>query len=275
VRTPTVLLTNDDGQAAEGLLLMRTALIAAGARTLTVAPDGNRSSSGRSVTVHAEIELEVADEDPVHTVWSCSGTSVDCVRVGVLSERFPHIDVVVSGANHGVNLGDDISYSGTVQAAAEAALLNTPALAVSQAGPNPELGFRAERPAVFQHLDLVARIALRLAIDPLPEAVFLNINLPAVASTLPARVARLGRRAWTEVAVETSGDGTTFKVNPWASDPSAIFDEGSDFEAVRSGRVTITPISALSGVHDVSDAVDLSTWLDLNMTPREVVTDAR
>src|SRR6202050_1764896 len=139
-----VLLTNDDGIEADGLQAMRRALLEIdGVRLAVIAPDGNRSAMARSITTRRPLwvaEVPFADG----TVgYATDGTPVDCVRLASLGlvEGFT-TDLVVSGINHGANLGDDITYSGTVAAALEGVVLGIPAIAVSQQSKARALDFR-------------------------------------------------------------------------------------------------------------------------------------
>jgi 5'-nucleotidase len=263
----TVLITNDDGYAAEGLRLLRRALMGAGLQTVTIAPDSNRSATGRRITVHGTVSMRrvYAEDDPI---WACDGTPTDCVRLGILSDAFPTFDLVVSGANHGSNLGDDVHYSGTVSAAAEAAALGLPAIAVSQCGPDLKLGFLDEDPHAFHHLDFVAALARRLVTRILLPEVCLNVNLPADRATGAPRWTTLGRRAWCDARVTTTrvADGT-LAFTPWASDAPAQFEPGTDFEALRHGKVSVTPLLVRAGLRDVGQSVLPPDWTWPSVSP--------
>src|SRR5881398_2373076 len=139
-----VLLTNDDGIEAEGLQTLRRALREVpGIELAVIAPDGNRSATARSITTRGPLWLEEIDFGDGTYGYATDGTPVDCVRFAKLGliEGF-EADVVVSGINHGSNLGDDITYSGTVAAALEAIVLGLPGIAVSQQSSSLELDFR-------------------------------------------------------------------------------------------------------------------------------------
>jgi len=129
-----VLLTNDDGIEAEGLQTMRRALAALpGVRLAVIAPDGNRSAMARSITTRRPLWVTEVPFGDGSVGYATDGTPVDCVRLANLGliEGF-EAEIVVSGINHGSNLGDDITYSGTVAAALEGIVLGLPAIAVSQ-----------------------------------------------------------------------------------------------------------------------------------------------
>ena len=165
---PYLLISNDDGVTAGGINFLIEALRPV-ADLLVVAPDSPRSGQGCAITpTHPLIVRDVRCE-PGLRVYACNGTPVDCVRLA-LGNLFPKPDIVLSGINHGGNLGTDTLYSGTVAAAHEAALLGHQAIAVSCMG---------HRPA---HLDTAAFVARRAAeyllAHPLPFGVVLNINVP-------------------------------------------------------------------------------------------------
>src|ERR671934_471609 len=139
-----VLLTNDDGIEAEGLQALRRALRELpGIELAVIAPDGNRSATARSITTRRPLWVEEVDFGDGTVGYATDGTPVDCVRFAKLGliEGF-EADVVVSGINHGSNLGDDITYSGTVAAALEGVVLGLPAVAVSQQSRAREMDYR-------------------------------------------------------------------------------------------------------------------------------------
>src|SRR2546430_4506668 len=142
--TMRVLLTNDDGIEAAGLQALRRALIAIpGIELAVIAPDGNRSAMARSITTRRPLWVQEVDVSDGTVGYATDGTPVDCVRLARLGliEGF-EAEMVVSGINHGSNLGDDITYSGTVAAALEAIVLGLPGIAVSQQSSALELDFR-------------------------------------------------------------------------------------------------------------------------------------
>src|SRR6476646_8547575 len=139
-----VLLTNDDGIQAAGLQTLRRALLPLpGIELAVIAPDGNRSAMARSITTRRPLWVEEVEFGDGTVGYATDGTPVDCVRLARLGlvEGF-EADVIVSGINHGSNLGDDITYSGTVAAALEGIILGLPAIAVSQQSAAREMDFR-------------------------------------------------------------------------------------------------------------------------------------
>ena len=142
-----VLLANDDGITATGLNVMRQALLeVSGVELAVIAPDSNRSATARSITIRHPLWVEEVEFGDGTTGFATDGTPVDCVRFAALGliEFVP--ELIVSGINHGANLGDDITYSGTVAAALEGVVLGVPAIAVSQQADHGEMDFRAGQP---------------------------------------------------------------------------------------------------------------------------------
>jgi 5'-nucleotidase len=193
-----VLLTNDDGIEADGLQGLRRALLQVpGLELAVVAPDGNRSAMARSITTRRPLWVEEVNFGDGTVGYATDGTPVDCVRLARLGliEGFQP-ELVVSGINHGSNLGDDITYSGTVAAALEAIVLGLPGVAVSQQSSALELDFRQ---GLAYDFTVAARFTARLVSDlqslPLPRGTLLNINVPGCPPT-GVEVARLGKRVY-------------------------------------------------------------------------------
>src|SRR5712692_5306699 len=193
-----VLLTNDDGIAAEGLHAMRRALLEVPDVELAViAPDSNRSAAARSITTRRPIWVEEVDFGDGTVGYATDGTPVDCVRfarLGLVDEF--EADLVVSGINHGANLGDDITYSGTVAAALEGVVLGLPAIAVSQQSGARALDYRFDGGFDFDvAATFVARLVERIEQVPLPARTLLNVNVPA-APPGGVEVTSLGKRIY-------------------------------------------------------------------------------
>jgi 5'-nucleotidase len=262
-----VLLTNDDGIQAEGLQTLRRALAALDDVTVAViAPDANMSATARSITTRRPLWVtEVPFEDGTHG-FSCDGTPVDCVRLASLGlvDDF-EADLVVAGINHGSNLGDDITYSGTVAAALEGVVLGVPSIAVSQQSQAREMDFRLgdvfdfETAAAF-----TARVIDRIDDVPLPEGTLLNINVPAGEATT-VEVARLGKRIYRDALqqVDSEGDGRRrFRI--YGDAPVYHDEEGTDLAAIAAGRIAVTPLHFdLTAEHGLEElrAYDLARLL--------------
>lgn len=242
-----VLLTNDDGVEAEGLHHLRRALHDAGAEVVVIAPEGNRSGVARSCTPRRAVRF-TAGHDPFGPVYACDGTTVDCVRGGLLTGRARDADVVVAGINHGLNPGDDTLYSGTVGAAVEAALLSRPGVAVSQQPDDGRFLFRDRGPHTFEPgARLAARLLVAVAHRPPPPRAVLNVNLPTgVTDDTSLVVTRLGRRlAGVGRVVADEDDPDALFLYGTLEDPEPAYEdtEGTDFAALAAGRVALTPIS--------------------------------
>jgi 5'-nucleotidase len=239
-----VLITNDDGIQASGLHAIRRALAALpGVEVHVIAPDSNRSATARSITTRSPLWIEEVTFDDGATGFATEGTPVDCVRfseLGLLGER---PELIVSGINHGSNLGDDITYSGTVAAALEGIVLGIPAIAISQQSGRGEMGFRAGREFDFSAAAaLGAEIVARLAAEPLPEGTLLNINCPAEDPT-GVEVTTLGKRLYNdELKLVEEDDGGRRRYQIYGFEPSFEDEEGTDLAAVARGRVAITPV---------------------------------
>ena len=239
-----VLLTNDDGIGASGLQALRRALLAVDDVELAViAPDSNRSATARSITFRRPLwvtDVEFADG----TVgYACDGTPVDCVRLASLGlvEGFEP-DLIVSGINHGSNLGDDITYSGTVAAALEGIVLGIPGIAVSQQSQAREVDFRLGEEFDFEAAAaFTARIVEQLDDLPLPEGTLLNVNVPA-GEVDGVDVARLGKRIYRDDLrlVEESDGRRRFSI--YGDSPVHDDAAGTDLAAVAAGRIAVTPL---------------------------------
>jgi 5'-nucleotidase len=239
-----VLLTNDDGIEAEGLQALRRALLALPDVELAViAPDGNRSATARSITFRRPLWVtEVPFEDGTHG-FACDGTPVDCVRMAALGliDGFKP-DVVVAGINHGSNLGDDITYSGTVAAALEGVMMGLPAVAVSQQSNAGEMDFRLGEAFDFATAAaFAARVVDRLDDVPLPTGTLLNVNVPCGTPT-GVEVTRLGKRVYRdELTLMEEADGRR-RYRIYGDSPVHHDEPGTDLSAVADGHVAVTPL---------------------------------
>jgi 5'-nucleotidase len=265
-----VLLTNDDGIEAEGLRAMHAALVVLpDVRLAVIAPDGNRSAMARSITTRRPLwveEVELPDGSPG---YATDGTPVDCVRLARLGvvDGFD-ADVVVSGINHGANLGDDITYSGTVAAALEGVVLGLPSIAVSQQSGARALDYRFHGGFNFDvAAGFVARLVERLESLPLPPNTLLNVNVPA-GHPDGVEVARLGKRIYRdELKLEREDVGPPARRRYWiyGDDPGFQEEPGTDLAAVAAGRIAVTPmhfdLTYLPGIEALG-GYDLNGLLD-------------
>jgi 5'-nucleotidase len=225
-----ILVTNDDGIFSEGIKALATAL-AEVAEVVVVAPDREQSATGHALTLSRPLRMRKLREN----WYSVDGTPTDCVNLGVLSvlkDQPP--DLVCSGINTGLNLGDDVTYSGTVSATFEGALLGIPSLAFSQ---EIAEGFAFEGAARFARRLVETLLGGGGAIPP---DLLLNVNVPAV----PIRgvsLTRLGRRVYKQSVVEKL-DPRGRKYYWIAGVPRWQSDTGTDHAAVTAGLVSITPL---------------------------------
>lgn len=234
-----ILLTNDDGIHAPGIFAAKQALDALG-EVFVVAPERPRSAAGHAITLHKPLRIAKLTLPDGSMGYSTSGTPTDCVTLGteIVMER--KCDLVVSGINSGANLGWDLTYSGTVAAAIEGAVLRYPSIAVSLAFEEKltaALDFRAA--AAF-----TAKLVLQLLEDSLPPHTFLNVNVPFAPPAEPrgAKVTHQGRREYVDrILVRDDPAGRPYywqagDIRP--NDP----DPGSDVEAVAAGFISVTPV---------------------------------
>jgi 5'-nucleotidase len=239
-----VLLTNDDGIEADGLQALRRALLQVPDVELAViAPDGNRSAMARSITTRRPLWVQEVDFGDGTVGYATDGTPVDCVRFARLGliEGF-EADVIVSGINHGANLGDDITYSGTVAAALEGVVLGLPAIAVSQQSGARELDFRLGRSFDFTvAAEFTARVVAELADVPLTEGTLLNINVPA-GEPDGVEIARLGKRIYRDELKLSEEDGSRRRYWVYGDDPGFHDEPGTDLAAVAAARIAVTPL---------------------------------
>ena len=225
-----ILVSNDDGVHADGIRILSEALRQI-ADVVVVAPDRNHSGASHSLTLENPLRLEsMAHNDFI----AVKGTPTDCVHLAVNALLSPLPDMVVSGINHGANLGDDVIYSGTVAAATEGRHLGLPAMAVSLVG--------SEHFASAAHY--ACRLVQGLMRNPLPADQILNVNVPdlPLAQIKGIRVTRLGCRHPAEaVIVEQDPRGRPIY---WIGPPGATQDAGedTDFAAIEAGFVSITPL---------------------------------
>ncbi|MDH4317611.1 MAG: 5'/3'-nucleotidase SurE [Desulfobulbaceae bacterium] len=228
---PYILVTNDDGVHSPGLIALHQAMMSLG-RAVVVAPERDNSAVSHSLTMDRPLRVRTLKDD-IHTL---DGTPTDCVTIGMNKVLENKPDLLVSGINPGSNLGDDISYSGTVSAAIEATMYGIPSLAISAAG-NGEHDFAAAAM-------VAGHIAKMVLLHGLPDNTLLNVNIPPGPDTDLSRIrfTRQGRRLYKNPIQETFdpwgrkyywiGGGTVH----WSD------EEGSDEHAVRGGYISVTPI---------------------------------
>ena len=224
------MLTNDDGINAKGLLTLKREISKIG-EVWVVAPDRDQSATSHSLTLRYPLRVnKIADK-----FFSIDGTPTDAVMLAVYSIMKKKPDILISGINHGPNLGDDVSYSGTVAAAMEGTILNIPSIAVSVAK------WEAK------HFDSAARFVRKLALfvlrNGLPRDTYLNVNVPDTKETVERyRITHLGKRAYNDVVIEKMDPRS--KKYFWIGEQSPTWEKekDSDFSAIKRGYVSITPL---------------------------------
>jgi 5'-nucleotidase len=224
-----ILITNDDGIFSEGIKLLAASLSAL-AEVVVVAPDREQSAMGHALTLSRPLRMQKVEEG----WYAVDGTPTDCVNLGVLSLlKDSPPDLVCSGINFGLNLGDDVTYSGTVSATFEGTLLGIPSVAFSQ---EVGEGFSFQAAA-----DFARRLVETLfAEESLPRDLLLNVNVPNGAAK-GVSFTRLGRRIYKQSVVEKL-DPRGRKYYWIAGVPQWEKANGTDFEAVSLGRISVTPL---------------------------------
>jgi len=227
-----LLISNDDGINSEGIYALADSLRGLG-EVYVVSPDREQSAASHALSLHNPLRIEKIDE----RIYCVDGTPTDCINLavnGILKDK--NLSLIVSGINKGENLGDDITYSGTVSAAMEGTLLGIPSIAISLAG---------RKNFFFDTASFYALLLAKYVINnPLPEGTLLNINVPNLPKDeiKGIRITKQGKRVYGEPVVE--------KIDPrgrkyyWiGGDELRFLDiEDSDLVAVSQGYVSVTPI---------------------------------
>ncbi|NEP17478.1 MAG: 5'/3'-nucleotidase SurE [Leptolyngbya sp. SIO4C1] len=254
-----ILVSNDDGIFSTGLRALANALAQAGHEVIVVCPDRERSATGHGLTMHKPIRVEevTAGFEASVRAWACSGLPADCVKLALDAILDGPPDWVISGINHGANLGTDVLYSGTVSAAMEGVLEGISSLAVSLAS----FSYQDFQPAAKVACSLVEQLSQR----PIELPVLLNVNVPPVAAAdiQGIRVARLGVRRYFdlfekrvdprgrtyywlagEVLEESDAKPTSFSTGTVKSLlPQALCEQfPTDTQAIRDNWITLTPL---------------------------------
>lgn len=233
-----ILVTNDDGVHSDGLFALCRALSEVGDVTV-VAPERQQSATGHAITLHKPLRLSEVNLRDGTAAFASNGTPSDCAALGILEVMGGNVDLVVSGINHGPNLGWDVHYSGTVSAAIEAAMVGFPSVAVSVASWDKDI-----------HWDPVAKfaaqVAKRLQEQPLPPHTVLNINAPNLPQSEIAGIAvtTQGRRQYVdrlEKRLDPVGRPYYWLGGSLAEEARGA-EAGSDVRAVADGKISLTPL---------------------------------
>ncbi|MCL5036461.1 MAG: 5'/3'-nucleotidase SurE [Chloroflexi bacterium] len=247
-----ILVTNDDGIHSEGLDFLIDELKKI-ADVTVIAPDRERSATGHSLTFFKPVRLVKIDDKNGGEMFACSGTPTDCVFIGILNHMKTRPDLVISGINRGGNMGDDITYSGTVSAAVEGLIQGVPSFAISVAEYDADV--RYDYAAFFARM-----LAQAILENGLPENTLLNVNVPNLA---PEEI-----KGWmiTKQGHSVYGQHVEKRTDPrgveyyWLSGdtPRGKIEEGTDFAAVKNGYVSITPLQLDLTNHDIIE--ELKKW---------------
>ncbi len=237
-RRPRILITNDDGVESRGLLALRQALEPLG-DVYVVAPETNQSAVGHQKTFMRPLRVRERTLTDGSRAWSVDGSPTDAVSLAFLGYFDVEFDLVASGINYGANLGDDVTYSGTVSAAMEAVINECPAFAVSQeyyAHPDFTLAGRVAR-----------LVAVNILENGLSPGALLNVNVPARIAPDPdgepvIAVTRMGKRIYQDQLLERLDPRGVPYYWIGGPAPSGHAERGTDFHAVVNGRIAITPI---------------------------------
>jgi 5'/3'-nucleotidase len=246
-----ILVTNDDGITAPGLLALATEMRSLG-QVSVLAPDHNWSASGHVKTMHRPLRVKETILSDGSPAWASDGAPSDCVALALLGFIDEKIDLVVSGINPNANIGHDVTYSGTVTAAMEAAIGGVPGIAFSLHAPEEFIGTIDFTPAAR----IAHRIVQRLIDQGLSSNLLLNVNIPSMKDDeiKGIQVTRQGLRIYR--------DRLDRRVDPrgrpyyWigGDSPTATLEEGTDFNAIENGYVSITPLHL-----DLTDFKEMDT----------------
>jgi 5'-nucleotidase len=253
--TPLILVTNDDGIHSAGLTILAKALRRLG-EVWIVAPDRERTAVAHAVTLHKPLRVhEMAER-----VYAINGTPVDCVNLALLNILPRRPQLLVSGINKGVNLGDDVLYSGTVSAAVEGTILGVPSMAVSQEGCDQ---FHFMTGAYY-----AGRVARLILGRGLPEETLINLNIPdrVLPSVTGVRVTCLSRRRFENPIIKKiDPHGKTYY---WIAGTRVSWSRSkdADHEAIEEGAVSLTPLHLDSTHYGVLD--QMRAWGPLIQRPR-------
>lgn len=242
-----ILLTNDDGIGAEGLKSLKEAVSHLGKVTI-VAPERQQSGSSHALTLDNPLRINRIDESTI----AVDGTPTDCVLLAMRGLIDGRPDLLISGINHGPNLGDDVTYSGTVAAAFEGTLLGLPSIAISLCSWTELMFEAAKRFAV--------EIASKVIENGLPPGTLLNVNVPylPLEQIRGVKVTKLGKRVYRDAVVrKTDPRGRDYY---WIGGEPPVWhkSEGTDFEAIEEGMISVTPLHL--DLTDYSAIEEIRSW---------------
>ena len=253
MKTPLILVTNDDGISAPGIRALIAVMQEIGT-VVVVAPDSPQSAMGHAITINSTLHLnKISLDDAAVLEYSCSGTPVDCVKLGVNEILKQKPDLCVSGVNHGSNSSINVIYSGTMSAAVEAGIEGIPAIGFSLCDYNWNADFESIKP-------FIKKIALEVLAKKLPEGVVLNVNFPKLAQKdiKGIKICRQAKAMWAEKFDKRQ---TPFgKDYYWLTGAFVNQDKGEDTDewALHNGYISVVPIQFdLTAHHAIQQ---LNTW---------------
>ena len=253
-----ILLTNDDGIDAHGLHVLAAALRPLG-EVIVAAPATNQTGVSRSITLSPTIAVDEVEIPGGESGFAVAGTPCDCVRFAVLGlDGRP--DLVVSGSNRGVNLGDDVAYSGTVAAALEGVFMGLPSIAVSQQASGGIEDWYDDANFVYEPTcAVVARLAERVVARGLPDGTMLNVNGPGCdGGPLGVRLTRLGRRIYGSAVKHDTDEAGRRHYRLYDEPPRHHHEAGTDLAAVDAGYVSVSPLRLR--LDDAPALEELARW---------------
>lgn len=235
---PIILVTNDDGVYSEGITMLSKALRFLG-DVYVVAPEREQSAVGHALTLHRPLKSKKAS----NRVYFINGTPTDCVILGVNRLLPKKPDLMVSGINNGGNMGDDITYSGTVAAAMEGTFLGIPSIAVSVVAEPPNSSTSRRKPPGLREAARFTRMLAGMVLKKgLPHDTLLNVNVPDIQKTKGVKLTRQGKRVYDNSIQEMSDPRG--RQHYWIGGGVPLWQSGggTDFEAIQNGFISVTPI---------------------------------
>ncbi|MBI5741798.1 MAG: 5'/3'-nucleotidase SurE [Nitrospirae bacterium] len=234
---PTILVTNDDGISSPGIKILSKALKPIG-DVYVVAPEAEQSAVAHALTLHRPLKTEKAGRN----TFSVNGTPTDCVIISVdkILPRKP--DIIVSGINNGANLGDDITYSGTVAAAMEGTLLGVPSIAVSLVRNGDDDSYRKRLSLLKAAAEFTIKLAKKVLEKGLPPDTLLNVNVPNVLRPRGVKFTKQGKPDYYNAVREISDPRGKKYYWICGGAPQWRPDEDYDLEAIQKGYISITPV---------------------------------
>jgi len=234
---PLILVTNDDGISSPGIKTLAKALRSDG-DVYVVAPETEQSAVAHALTLHRPLRFAMAGKNTFYI----NGTPTDCVIIGVnkILPRKP--DILVSGVNNGGNLGDDVTYSGTVAAAIEGTLLGIPSIAVSLVTSNVINGHNGKNLNFKAAADFARRLVNKVLRQGLPGDTLLNVNVPNRRTIKGAAFTKQGKRVYDNAIHEHSDPRGRRCYWIGGGEPQWASGENTDFDAIHDGYISVTPV---------------------------------